>query len=129
MSERRKMEAPVPNPETQALWDAAQEGKLVLPKCDSCGRVHWYPRSACPFCGGECTWIAASGKGRIYSYSVMRVAKPPYVIAYVELEEGPKALTNIVDADPDEVAIDQPVTVAFEPTEGGPPVPVFKLAG
>ena len=71
-------------------------------------------------------WREASGKGTIYTFSVMRRVKEPYVIAHVTLAEGPTMLTNIVDCDADKVRIGQPVIVVFQDTENGPPVPMFK---
>jgi uncharacterized OB-fold protein len=122
----RKITAPQPNPETQAFWDAAAEGRLLLKKCRACGEVHWYPRAVCPFCfSADTEWADASGKGAIYSYSVMRRAPVPYAIAYVTLDEGVTMMTNIVDCDLDAIRIGQPVRVVFRPSEGGPPVPMF----
>jgi uncharacterized OB-fold protein len=72
--------------------------------------------------------MEASGHGTIYSYSVFRRAPIPYVIAYVTLAEGPTMMTNIVDCDLDAIRIGQAVRVAFKPTDGGPPVPMFAPA-
>jgi uncharacterized OB-fold protein len=124
----RKITAPQPNPETQAFWEAAAEGTLLLKKCRACGEVHWYPRALCPFCFGETEWVATSGKGAIYSYSIMRRAPVPYAIAYVTLDEGVTMMTNIVDCDFDAIRIGQPVRAVFKPTDGGPPVPMFAPA-
>ncbi len=74
------------------------------------------------------SWKNASGKGTIYSFSVMKRAEVPYCIAYVTLEEGPTMMTNIVDCDLDTLKIGQPVSVTFVPSEGGPPMPMFKPA-
>jgi uncharacterized protein len=123
----RKIPAPVVTVETRAFWDAARENRFVVPVCTACGKAHWYPRAICPFCdSGKVEWRAASGKGAIYTFSVMRRAKEPYAIAYVTLAEGPTMMTNIVDCDFDALRIGQPVCVVFEPTEDGPPVPMFK---
>ena len=125
----RKIPAPQVSPETRPFWDAAAEGRLLIKKCLSCGQVHHYPRSICPFCFGDTTeWREASGRGTIYSYSVMRRAPVPYAIAYVTLEEGVTMMTNIVDCDLDAIRIGQEVKVVFRPTEGGPPVPMFAPA-
>ena len=125
----RKVPAPAPNVETQAFWDAAQNGRFLIRRCTACSKAHWYPRTICPFCASDATeWANAAGKGTIYSYSVMRRVPEPYAVAYVTLEEGPMMLTNIVDCDLDRLAIGQAVTVVFKPTEGGPPVPMFKPA-
>ena len=92
-------------------------------------RLHHYPRAICPFCFSDKTeWIEASGKGTIYSYSVMRRAPVPYAIAYVTLDEGLTMMTNIVDCDLDKLKCGQAVKVVFKPTDGGPPVPMFTPA-
>jgi len=127
MPQSRKIPSPVVNPETKAFWDAARERRFVVAFCSACGKAHWYPRAVCPFCGNEAiAWRAAAGTGTIYSFSVMRRAKEPYVIAYVTLAEGPTMMTNIVGCDFDALAIGQPVSVVFTDTDDGPPVPVFR---
>jgi uncharacterized OB-fold protein len=127
---QRIIPAPPANPETQAFWDAARQGTLLVKRCTACGEAHWYPRALCPFCGSDRTeWTEASGRGTIYSYSVFRRAPIPYAIAYVTLAEGPTMMTNIVDADLDAIRIGQAVRVTFKPTEdAGPPVPMFSPA-
>ena len=125
----RKLVAPTVYPETKAFWDAAGEGRLLVKQCDDCSEHHHYPRDACPFCGSErLQWRQASGKGTIYSFSVMRRAEVPYIIAYVTLAEGPTMMSNIVDADADAVRIGQAVKLKFSASEGGPPMPVFTPA-
>ena len=126
---QRKIPAPAVTPETKPFWDAAADGRLVIKQCTACGQSHHYPRTICPFCGSDATeWRPASGRGKVYTYSVMRRAPEPYVIAYVTLEEGPTMMTNIVDCDLDSVRIGQAVRVVFKPSEGGPPVPMFAPA-
>jgi uncharacterized OB-fold protein len=120
---------PIPTPETEIFWAAAKEGRFLVRQCNGCGKVHWYPRAICPFCAScDTTWIDGSGRGTIYSYSIMRRASPPYVMAYVELEEGPRMMTNIVDADVDGIAIGQSVELTFRQSEGGFSVPMFRPA-
>ena len=122
----RKIFAPTPTPETQPFWDAAAKGKLIVKRCAACGKTHHYPRPICPFCGSDRTeWKDATGQGVLYSFSVMRRSSPPYVIAYVTLDEGPTIMTGLVDCDLDALRIGQPVRVAWTPTDGGPPVPMF----
>jgi uncharacterized protein len=125
----RTIPAPPVSPETRPFWDAAAAGRLLIKYCTACAQVHHYPRAICPFCGSDRTeWREASGRGTIYSYSVMRRAPVPYAIAYVTLEEGPTVMTNIVDCDLDAIRIGQAVRVAFRPTDGGPAVPMFAPA-
>ena len=121
---------PTTNLETERYWAAAKDGVLMIKTCNACGEAHYYPREICPHCGSTDTeWREASGKGTIYSYSVMRRAEIPYVIAYVTLDEGVTMMTNIVDADFDAIAIGKAVEVTFRETEGGMALPVFRLAG
>jgi uncharacterized OB-fold protein len=125
----RKLPAPAVSPETEAYWKAAAEGRLLVRKCQACGETHHFPRTICPFCFSDRTdWIAASGEGTIYSFSVMRRAPVPYVMAYVTLAEGPSMMTNIVDCDFDKLRIGQAVKVVFKSSEGGPPLPMFSPA-
>ena len=127
--QERKIPAPPVSPETEAFWDAAADGRLMIKKCAGCGQAHYYPRALCPFCGSDRTeWLRASGRGTIYSYSVMRRVPVPYALAYVTLEEGVTMMTNIVDGDLDRIRIGQAVKVVFRPTDGGPPVPMFAPA-
>jgi len=118
--------APTPGRETKLFWEALADDRFVLPRCDRCGHVVWYPRQFCPVCHTMgVSWFEASGRGSIYSFTVVRQAygewKPfvPYVIAYVELHEGPRVLTNIVDCDPDSVAIGDPVEVVVDRSPEG----------
>ena len=128
-SQDRKIQAPQPNPETKAFWDAAAAGRLMIGKCNACGEVHYYPRAICPFCFSPRTELQpASGHATIYTYSVMRRTPIPYAIAYVTLAEGPTIMTNIVDCDLDRIRIGQAVRLVFKPSDGGPPVPMFTPA-
>ena len=118
--------APDTNPETEAFWRATGEGRLLLPVCDDCGTVIWYPRTLCPACSGQSvSWTEASGDGTVFSFTVVhRSMGPfreaaPYVIAYVELAEGPRVMTNIIGCEPDAVFIGQPVHVVFCDTGQG----------
>jgi len=119
---------PAPNPAgtSGTHWQAAREGRLALPWCASCARYHWPVRAACPHCGGVPVWRDASGTGTIAAWSIVRRAvnpeladATPYVIAFVELDEGVRIFTNIVDCDLDSVKVGQKVKVVFKPSEGG----------
>jgi uncharacterized OB-fold protein len=126
-AKERTIPAPPVNAENKPYFDAAAEGKLLIKRCATCGEVHFYPRAICPYCFSDRTeWREASGKGTIYSYSVMRRGVPiPYAIAYVTLEEGVTMLTNIVDCDFDAIRIGQKVKAVFKPTDGGAAIPMF----
>ena len=121
--------APAINVEIKPYFDAAAAGRLLLKKCNDCGKAHFYPRALCPFCFADRTeWFESCGKGIIYSYSVMRRVEPVFAIAYVTLAEGPTMMTNIVDCDLDSIKIGQAVRLVFKPSEGGAPVPMFTPA-
>jgi len=121
--------APFVLPEVKPFWDGTAEGKLLLAHCSECDQVIWYPRPFCPACAStSVNWVQASGRGTIYSFTVNRrgVADLPayrdagvYVLAYVELDEGPRIMTNIVECDPDSVHVGQKVEVVFHDTGQG----------
>lgn len=110
---------------TEAPQWQTDTGQLMIAECRDCGEPHYYPRVLCPFCGGEnLAWKACSGQGRIYAVSVFRRANPPYALAFVELDEGPRMMTNIMDCDLDSIAIHDPVSVVFI-EQNGIPTPMF----
>jgi uncharacterized protein len=120
-------------PETTPFWDATTDGKLVLPRCVQCGTTIWYPKAFCPACAASTVeWVPTSGNGTVYSFSITRKGAgvwsehSPYVIAYVELEEGPRVLTNIVGCNVADVYIGMEVSVVFDATEEGPAVYRFQ---
>jgi uncharacterized OB-fold protein len=118
---------PAINLETAHYWEAAKEGRLLLKRCNDCDQVHYYPRAVCPHCLSSATgWIQACGRGRIYSYSVMRRVPIPYAIAYIALDEGVTMMSNLVECDFDALQIDQPVEVVFRATENGERLPMFR---
>jgi uncharacterized OB-fold protein len=126
---------PSPNPETAEFWAATGEGRLLLKRCLSCGTVIWYPRALCPACKStETEWIAAAGTGSVYSFTVSRRGEgayreaAPYVLAYVELDEGPRLMTNIVGCAVDEVSVGQRVIVVFDDTGEGSALVRFRPA-
>ena len=116
-------------PGVEAYWEGAKAGKLLMRSCDDCGKLHYYPRGVCPHCfSTKLGWKEMKGTGTVYTYSVMRAAKPAYVIGYVTLDEGLSMMTNIVDVDPDKVKIGQKVKVVFKPTENGGKLACFTPA-
>lgn len=126
---------PQPTPETQYFWDGCKAGELRLQRCAECSKVYFPPRPFCPACGSrEVANLRASGKGRLFSYVINHRPRPdmgkdPYAIAVVELDEGPRMMTNIVDCPqtPEALVLDMPVEVKFE-TFGEIALPLFKPA-
>ena len=112
-------------PPTREFWAAAARGELAVPRCDACGRYVWYPDGTCRRCGShDARWTAVSGRGRLFSWSVVRRAfipqladDVPYVPALVAIDEDPavRIVSRIVDCDPDRLLIDMPVRVVFRP--------------
>ena len=97
---------PYPSPETQPFWDACKRHELSLPYCPACAAFFFYPRQFCPRCfSWDIEWRTCSGKGTLYTFAIqyrpqMPGFTPPYVTAIVQLEEGPRLMTNLVGIDP-----------------------------
>ena len=123
---------PKPTPETQHFWDGTLAGELRLQRCDACANVYFPPRPFCPACASrKVSVFKASGKAKLYSYVINhRPAAPgftpPYAIAVVELDEGPRMMSNIVETDPAELRVDLPVTVVFDAVNDDIQLPRFK---
>jgi uncharacterized protein len=125
--------APPIDPETKPVWDATLNGKLLIGFCGSCGQCHWYPRSKCPHCHAPGAGLReAVGTGSVYSYTVVRrgigayADASPFIVAIVELDEGPRMRTNIVGCDPESLKIGDRVQVEFHPTAGAAALPRFR---
>src|SRR2546425_12289239 len=116
-----RFDLPTPDGDSQHFWDGAREGRLLIKRCRSCGRAHYYPRPFCPYCwSDEVEWEEASGRATVYTYSVVYQndlppfgERVPYVAAVVDLEEGPRAMTNVVDCELDALEVGMPVEVTF----------------
>ncbi len=128
---------PLPKPDavTQPFWDACRERKLCFQQCDSCGH-RWLPPSVvCPRCWTAFfTWVPAAGTGAVFSFAVYhRAYHPafkrlvPYVVAVIELSEGPRLVSNIIEAAPHELRVGMAVRLEFRDTDGLP-LPVFRPA-
>ncbi|WP_269505651.1 Zn-ribbon domain-containing OB-fold protein [Burkholderia sp. IMCC1007] len=125
----RRIPAPRVLPEAMPFWEAAKDGRLLVKRCVDCGETHYYPRDICPHCLSASTeWIESQGLGTVYSFSTMGKEDARYTLAYVSLDEGVTMLTNLVDCNPAALSIGQRVKVAFKPSEGGYPVPMFAPA-
>lgn len=132
-----RFDLPTPDPSTQPWWDAARDGRLLIKRCADCGRAHFYPRPFCPHCWStNVAWEQASGRGTLYTWSVVHQndlppfnERVPYVAAIVELDEGPRMMTNVVDCDPADLVVGMPVEVTFRPETDDVTLPVFRPAG
>ncbi len=130
---------PIPDttPWGKPFWKAAREGRLVIQNCSGCGAPIFYPRFCCPHCFSEnLTWVEASGKGTVYSYTVVKNNAPsafvqdmPFVVAVITLDEGVRMLSNIVECEPDELKCDMAVEVTFEKLTDEFTLPKFKPVG
>lgn len=116
---------PRPTPETAHFWEGTAQGELRLQRCRACGRAYFPPQPSCPACSsGDVEVFAASGRGTLHGYVISHREvpgfTPPYVIAVVELDEGPRLLTNLVDVAPDpaQLPLDLPVEVVFGRVDG-----------
>ena len=124
---------PQPSIETEPFWAGVQERKLLMPRCDACGTVAFPPTVACMKCSGTAfTWTAMSGNGTVYSFVVYhRVYHPayadkvPYVVAVIDLDEGPRIISNITEVPIPEVACDMPVRVVYAEQRDGYLIPKF----
>jgi uncharacterized OB-fold protein len=127
---------PRPAPESTPYWEAAKQHKLELPRCSACKQFWFPPSQSCPHClAADFTFVPVSGRGKVFSFVTFhRVYHPafeqevPYVVALVELEEGPRLLTNIVGVTPDKVSCEMPVKVVFDDVGDGVSVPKFTPA-
>lgn len=127
---------PVPRLDEENRWffEACARHALYLQKCRSCGTLRFHPRALCPGClSSDVEYVRASGRGRVYTFTVTYQNQAPgfreelpYVMAYVELDEGPRLLTNVVGSAPDEVHIGMPVVVEFEDVAEGVSLPKFR---
>ncbi len=121
-----KRPLPVPPPESLPFWQAAHQRRLTFPRCDACGKSWFPPANLCPHCLSDgFHWEEACGRGKVFSFVVVHrvyhgyfANKVPYTVAVVELDEGPRILSNIVGVDPQKVHCNMAVQVAFD--EAGP---------
>ena len=117
------------DPTTAEFWAAARRHDLVIQRCGGCGRHQFYPRPHCLSCGsGDLAWVQAKGTATVYSMTEIHMAPSPefaipYVVAIVELDEGPKMMTNLVNG---RCQIGDRVRLAWRAREGKPPLPVFE---
>ncbi len=124
--------------EFQPFWNAAASGELRFPACRSCRRFHWYPMARCPHCGAaDISWEAVDPAGTLYSWTIVSRAfdaafadRTPYIVALVEFSSAPgvRLITNLIDADANDIDFGMPVSPAFELVERTDPRLMFRLA-
>tara|TARA_B100000315_G_C14161586_1_gene400310 strand:- start:101 stop:523 length:423 start_codon:yes stop_codon:yes gene_type:complete len=123
--EKTEYQKPLPDfrPETKPFWDGTKEHKLLLPKCKETGQVFFYPRAISPFprsVNMDFDWVESTGKGKVWTYSVHYMGPTKaykgevYVVALIDLDDGVKMMSNIVECDPESVTIGMEVEVVFE---------------
>ena len=127
---------PQPTPETQNYWDGAKAGELRLQRCGDCDHVYFPARPFCPACSSrDVNWFTASGKGTLFSYVINHRAPKgfdaPYIIAVVQLPEGPRMMTNLVDCPqtPEALELDMPLEVTFVKATDDISIPQFRPVG
>ena len=124
---------PRPTPTEQPFYDACAQHQLILQHCQGCGHVLFYPRTHCDHCQSEqLVWKEASGQGSIASYTIVRRGvsadfEAPYVIALIDLAEGPRMMSQIIEAEPETLAVGLSVSVDFAAWSEDITLPVFRL--
>ena len=139
MAEPYTRPLPVKQPESDFYWENAQAHELWLRRCNACGRAYFYPRDICPHCfSRDVAWERASGRGTVYAFGIVhRGPTPafrdhvPYVVALVDLEEGARMATNLVDVEPDpeHVHVGMAVEVTFDDVTADVTLPKFRPVG
>jgi uncharacterized OB-fold protein len=114
-----KVPGPIPTTISEPFWAAVRRGQFMLQRCEDCGRWVFYPRAHCPHCwGSHLQWQAASGRGVVKSFSAIHrpghfawAEAAPYVVALIELDEGPTMLSQLLLANPQDAALGMRVTM------------------
>ena len=126
---------PMPTEDSAQYWEGTRNGELRAQQCDDCSFLRWPPASHCPRClSGKHTWAKLSGRGKVYSWIVVHKSQhpafwgDPFNVAIVELDEGPRLHSNVIDVDPAQLAIGLPVEVVFEKQDAEISLPKFRPA-
>jgi uncharacterized OB-fold protein len=125
---------PVANADSLPYWNAARERRLLIRKCNACGALHFMPRHLCPGCwSDQLEWVEAKGTGSVHSFTIIRRApmaafapRAPYVLALIDLDEGPRMMANVLGEDALSVRIGDRVKVTFEERGEGAMIPQFQ---
>jgi uncharacterized OB-fold protein len=127
--------APIPDAESAPFWSGTLDGKLLVQECSVCAKRQLYGRSLCTNChSAALRWIESSGRGTIYSRTIIRQNPSrsfkhliPFVVALVDLDDGPRLMTNVVGTPAEAVQIGDRVRVVFEPVSDAAALPLFEL--
>jgi len=127
---------PGSTPLTEPYWQGARRGELLLQRCQACGHCWHPPLPRCPTChASDVDWVAASGRGHVYTYTVVYHAthvamadRVPYISALIQLDEGPRVLTNLLSCAEEDAYIGMPVRLVFEPLTDDITLPQFEPA-
>jgi uncharacterized protein len=126
---------PTPDDVNRDYWQAGTEGRLLIQQCPHCGHRQFYPRALCTSCAGEPEWLECTGRGTVHTFTIIRQMgmRPfrnelPYVVAMIELDEGPLIMGNVTDCDPESVRIGQAVEVHFLKAADDVGIPVWRPA-
>ena len=131
-----RFDLPTIDDETRPFWEGTKAGRLLLRSCNACGAVHYYPRPFCPTCwSDDVDWVEASGKATLYTHSTVYTndlppfnERLPYIPAVVDLQEGPRMMTEIVDCATEDLQIGMPLEVTFREVTDEVTIAVFHPA-
>lgn len=138
VSENPQWAKPLPRPDnvSRHYWAAAAQGTLLIQQCPSCGHRQFYPRALCTSCGGDPDWLTTSGQGVVHTFTVIRqygmppfVDELPYVVAMVELAEGPLIMGNVTDCNVDDVHVGMAVEAHFTKVNDDVGIPSWRPVG
>ena len=135
MEERPQIPELPPDPDAAPWWEGIAAGELRFQRCRACGEPIFYPRARCPYCfADDPQWLVSEGTGSIFAFTVVHRApskemasRTPYVVALIELDEGFRMMSNIVDCPPGAVRVGLPVEVVFRIADDGRRIPCFTL--
>ena len=133
---KARFDLPTIEDESRPFWDALKAGQLLIGHCKACGKTHYYPRPFCPSCWSKgVALVTASGRGTLYSYSTVFMndlppfnERLPYIAAMVDLDEGVRVSTNMVECKPEDLKVGMAVTVMFKAVSPDVTIPVFRPA-
>src|SRR5690625_1569531 len=129
-----KRPLPVIDNDSRTFWEGCNKGKLLIQYCSDCDQHIYYPRELCPHCmSNAIEWVESKGKGKVYSYTIAhRPAGPafkndvPYIVALIDLVEGVRMISNVINVDIDKVRCDMDVEVVFEKIDDEITLPLFQ---